>query len=68
MKPHEYPRINKKSIRGLCGIGVLANTPIPHRPRIPRIDKYLDSWLNRTDSGREDLNWFAQSVVSSCSS
>ena len=24
------------------------NTPIPHRPRIPRIDKYLDSWLNRT--------------------
>ena len=23
-------------------------TPIPHRPRIPRIDKYLDSWLNRT--------------------
>ena len=29
----------------------VANTPIPHRPRIPeltRIDKYLDSWLNRT--------------------
>ena len=24
------------------------NTPIPHRPRIPRIDKYLDSWLNRS--------------------
>ena len=23
------------------------NTPIPHRPRIPQIDKYLDSWLNR---------------------
>ena len=23
-------------------------TPIPHRPRIPLIDKYLDSWLNRT--------------------
>ena len=26
----------------------LRYTPIPHRPRIPRIDKYLDSWLNRT--------------------
>ena len=26
----------------------VCNTPIPHRPRIPRIDKYLDSWLNRT--------------------
>ena len=26
----------------------LANSPIPHRHRIPRIDKYLDSWLNRT--------------------
>ena len=25
-----------------------SNTPIPHRPRIPQIDKYLDSWLNRT--------------------
>ena len=24
------------------------NTPIPHRPRIPLIDKYLDSCLNRT--------------------
>ena len=23
MKPHESPRIRKKSIRGLCGIGVL---------------------------------------------
>ena len=23
-------------------------TPIPHRPRIPRIDKYFDSWLKRT--------------------
>ena len=22
--------------------------PIPHMPRIPRIDKYLDSWLNCT--------------------
>ena len=22
-------------------------TPIPHRPLIPRIDKYLDLWLNR---------------------
>ena len=27
---------------------MLAYTPIPHRPRIPRIDKYLDSWLNCT--------------------
>ena len=24
------------------------NTPIPHRPRNPLIDKYLDSWLIRT--------------------
>ena len=27
---------------------VLGNTPIPHRPRIPRIDKYLDLCLNCT--------------------
>ena len=35
--------------RNLCFS--LCNTPIPHRPLIPRIDtkdKYLDLWLNRT--------------------
>ena len=24
------------------------NSPITHMPRIPRIDKYLDLWLNCT--------------------
>ena len=27
---------------------LLYYTPIPHRTQIPRIDKYLDLWLNRT--------------------
>ena len=43
----------------------MCKTAIPHRARIPRtesprIDKYLDSWLKRTQ--------FAKSVVSSCNS
>ena len=35
-------------MRFLFAGALTAKTPIPHRPRIPRIDKYLDSWLNRT--------------------
>ena len=31
-----------------CGQIYHSYSPIPHMPRIPRIDKYLDSWLKRT--------------------
>ena len=61
MKPHESPRINKKSIRGNSsdswpvrnrGISPRSLLPLFHtRPEsheLSRIDKYLDSWLNRT--------------------
>ena len=46
------------------------NTPIPHRPRIPRIatNWQVFGFVSESYSVREDLNWFAQSVVSSCNS
>ena len=46
------------------------NAPIPHRPRIPRIDTnwQIFGFVAESYSVREDLNWFAQSVVSSCNS
>ena len=45
-------------------------TPIPHRPRIPRIDTkwQIFGFVAESYSVREGLNWFAQSVVSSCNS
>ena len=46
------------------------NTPIPHRPRIPRIDTnwQIFGFVAESYSIREDLHWSAQSVVSSCNS
>ena len=56
MKPHESPRINKKSIRGNSGdswpvwnrgiIPLFHTGPESHE--LPRVDKYLDSCPNRT--------------------
>ena len=51
-------------------IHFLSYTPIPHRPRIPRIDTnwQIFGFVAESFSVREGLNWFAQSVVSSCNS
>ena len=53
MKPHESPRINKKSIRGdsrdswpVWNRGII---PLFHTgPEFHEFHTYLDSWLNRT--------------------
>ena len=53
MKPHDSPRIRKKSVRGDSGDSwPVWNIPLfhtgPESHELTRIDKYLDSWLNRT--------------------
>ena len=57
-----WPKMKKLCVSGY--------TPIPHRPRIPRIatNQQIFWFMSESYSVREDLNWFAQSVVSSCNS